>query len=384
MEKIRVVFAISRMGVGGIQKSLLQVLACLDRERFAPRVFCLAGAGEWASELDRLGVPWDVLPGGYPHKKLLSRFTMQQLPKAVRYLRRQRPHVLHILQAKPVLFLVAAGKLAQTPVVLVHHRNDYRGGFWKDLSSRRRAMEKFFTRRADVVLAVSCSVADATSEALGIPRESIHVIPNGVGLVHPLGEAADCLPLPDVPEGAQVVVGVGRLVGQKRWGDLIGAAVRLKDSHPGLQWWIAGDDEVNGRERPRLEAAIRDGGLESRFHILGFRNDVPQLLARADMGVLCSEREGCPNAILEYMAAGLPIVGSDIAPIVELLEPEKEGLIVPLGDVDALAGAMARLVDEPGLAASLAEAAKEKGRRLDWPAVARSMENLYQAHLPTL
>jgi glycosyltransferase involved in cell wall biosynthesis len=144
---------------------------------------------------------------------------------------------------------------------------------------------------------------------------------------------------------------VGNLWPVKDHRTLVEAAGLLKDRFPRLRFACAGD----GVERAWLESRIRQLGLTSRVLLLGHRTDIPSLLARSDAFVLCSTAEGLSNAIIEAMAARLPVVATAVGGNPELLEPDR-GLLVPPRDPAALASALARLLSDPG-------AAKEMGRR---------------------
>jgi L-malate glycosyltransferase len=132
---------------------------------------------------------------------------------------------------------------------------------------------------------------------------------------------------------------------------LLEAAALLKDRSPKLRFLCAGE----GVERPHLEKRIRALGLEERVILLGHRTDIPALLARADAFALCSSAEGLSNAVIEAMAARLPIVATDVGGNPELLEKGR-GLTVPSGNPRALADALERIFASP-------EEAREMGRR---------------------
>src|SRR5207302_5751638 len=127
-------------------------------------------------------------------------------------------------------------------------------------------------------------------------------------------------------------------------------------SHPDLIFRVAGE----GEERSALEHGAARRGLGERFVLAGGVKDVPGFLAGLDVAVLCSRAEGMPNAVLEYMAAGRPVVAAAVGANPDLLAGGDCGLLVPPGDAGALAGAIDRLLTDRGLARRLGAAARRR------------------------
>ncbi len=133
-----------------------------------------------------------------------------------------------------------------------------------------------------------------------------------------------------------------------------------------------------GGYRPRLEAMARELGVAGRVSFLGSRPDVPAVLRRARVAVLASHGEGLPNGVLEAMAAGLPVVATDVGGTAELVEDTVTGWMVPPRDVEALGGAIARLVDEPAAAARMGVAGRGRvEERFTAARMAAEVEEVY-------
>jgi glycosyltransferase involved in cell wall biosynthesis len=122
---------------------------------------------------------------------------------------------------------------------------------------------------------------------------------------------------------------------------------------------VAGD----GPMRASLERQIGECGLGDRFHLLGIVTDAPAFLAELDIGVICSDTEGASNALIEYMAAGRPVVATAVGGNEEMIADGVDGLLIPPGDPCALAHAIGRLIDSPDFAAKLGAAAHENVRQ---------------------
>ena len=120
-------------------------------------------------------------------------------------------------------------------------------------------------------------------------------------------------------------------------------------SVPGAMLWVAGERLASDRG-PDMAALLRDAGLGERLRLLGYRDDVPALMAAADIFVLPSRFEGLPMSVIEAMLTGLPVVATNVRGPAEQVVPEATGLLVPPGDASALAAALARLVADRSLA----------------------------------
>jgi glycosyltransferase involved in cell wall biosynthesis len=152
------------------------------------------------------------------------------------------------------------------------------------------------------------------------------------------------------PEGVPLALALGRLHENKAFETLIAALGRDPDIH----LWLAGEGPLRGA----LERQIRDAGLGARVRLLGWRSDVPDLLATADFLVCPSRHEPLGNVVIEGWAAGLPVVAAASVGPAALIEEGVSGLVVPVDDDAALAVAMRRLADDPALRARLAAAGR--------------------------
>lgn len=219
-------------------------------------------------------------------------------------------------------------------------------------AKRERGPEVFeLLRRLDrIVVLNDASRREAISEAGLDPARVVH-IPNGIDLARFSGELAPAA-LPELgPEPREVVLFVGRLQRQKRVDVLVEAFRKVAARRPRARLAIAGE----GRERAAIEEKAR--GVAT---FLGLRQDVPALLRAARVFVLPSAEEGISNSLLEAMACAAPIVATDIAGNRDVARHEREALLVPPDDVEALAAAIERLLDDRALAEKLGAAARAR------------------------
>ena len=193
-----------------------------------------------------------------------------------------------------------------------------RGSRW------RLWLDRMTDSLVDRHVCVSQGVAQFSADRGGLAKEKLVVIPNGVDL------ARFSLPRKDVSE-CNTVTYVGRLDRQKGLSWLLDTAAVWLRKLPDCKLLLVGE----GPERRHLEAKCRGLGLSNRVDFAGWRADIPQILAASRLLVLPSLWEGMPNAVLEAMAAGLPVVAADVEGVHDALGPTADGQVVPLGDVQA-------------------------------------------------
>lgn len=237
----------------------------------------------------------------------------------------------------------------------------------------------------DAVVAISSGVADALRVA-DVPDAALRRIPSGVDTAR-FGRCAVRRAAVRDRHGLGVddrlIVTAGALVARKSPDTLIDAAVRLRTT---LRTRAAGSraDEPHylvcgdGPLRPTLEARVAALGLERVFHFVGFRSDLPAYLSAADVFVHVPVREGLGVAVIEALAAGLPVVASRTGGIPDLITDGETGLLVPSRDPAALADALARCLHDPEWAAGLGKCGQARVRAgYDITASARANEALY-------
>lgn len=272
-----------------------------------------------------------------------------------------------------------AGRAARLPVVL---RPALGGALGESATLRRWSpWRRRVILGAERYAALSEEIARELVE-LGVPRQRVARVHNGVDAARfaPAESSAARrrtrarLGLP--PEG-RVLLFVGRLTPQKRPLDLVRAFARLAPAEPDARLVLCGEGEL----RAPLERAIAALGLAGQVELRGAVEGVADYYRAADAFALPSAAEGAPNSLLEAMASGLACVATPVGAVPELIEPERSGLLVPVGDEDALAQALRALAD-PGRRARLGAAARARAlAELSLEAVALRYAELFRAAL---
>lgn len=182
------------------------------------------------------------------------------------------------------------------------------------------------------------------------------------------------LPLQAQDQRAFLVLCIAELNANKNQKQLIEALGRLRDGQAGnVHLLLAG---VGPSESALLELAERLG-VRERVHVLGYRRDIPDLLAASDAAALVSYREGLPRAVMEAMAAGKPVIGTDIRGIRDLVADGVTGMLVPVGDAEATAHALHQLCSNRELASAMGEAGVQRIVDYGLPAVIGEMDAIY-------
>ncbi|SNZ15377.1 Glycosyltransferase involved in cell wall bisynthesis [Natronoarchaeum philippinense] len=228
-------------------------------------------------------------------------------------------------------------------------------------SEDRNNLLNWFVERSEVAAApwtdAIISIADIISEeylSRGIGRpEQYQTIRYGIDL----DKFSSGYPASDLPDSEVQVLMVSRLARGKGFEVLLDATEEL--AVDGVSILIAGDGPLSDELSSEIEAR----GLEETVHLLGYRDDIPAVMAACDMLVLPSFREGTPFVIIEAMAAGLPVVATDIAGIPEQVDPETNGILIEPGNTNALSDAIARLATSPELRERFGMASRKRAQQ---------------------
>lgn len=302
-------------------------------------------------------------------------YLVNALPLVRHLLRTHRYDVVHFFFSLPTGALLPFLGLRGVPVVVSLRGSDVPGYDPYNISMQRMhrlllPLTRWIWRRADRVVAVCESLGELTSHTC--PGLRYAVVPNGVDLklFHPPER-----PRPSQPERVRCLA-VARLVERKGLGDLIRAFAMLERGRFELE--IAGDGP-DDRVLRDLAAGL---GVAEEVRFLGSldRVGVAERYREADLFTLPSSAEAFGNVFAEALASGLPIIGSSVGGIPELVEQGTNGLLVPSGDPRALAAAIRYLADDPELRTKMSQRNRAKAEAsLEWAQVTKRYLAIYQA-----
>ncbi len=341
-ERLKIVFVIGQLGFGGTERQLVGLATRLPRDRFEPVVCSLTGSGPIGPELEAAGVRVITLQ----KRRGICSGTLARLAMV---LRRERPALVHTFLFSANWRGLFAGKLARVPVIVTSYRN-------VDIHSMRPvvAMEHALSGIPDYVTVNAEAVGRFVARAHGIDGTRIRVIHNGVDV-----ERLDAAGKPSVGRGGRTVVMIASLTEKKAPLDFVEAARSIADRLDDVHFEVVGDGPLRGP----MEELVRRKDLDGRFRFVGQTAGVGAVLARADVSVLTSLKEGCSNVVLESMAVGVPVVVTDVGGNPELVEDGVTGFVVPPGEPRALAERVVRVLEDEATARDMGRAARERARR---------------------
>jgi glycosyltransferase involved in cell wall biosynthesis len=342
---VKVVHLVIGGEVAGGQLVALR-LAEAAREREHDVVFISPTPGGFVELAERRGFRVVVVPLG-------GALDLCSLLRLTSVVRAERTDVLHTHAHFSLNVLGrVAGRLASAKVIAhMHLDNAFRPG--RAASTAQAVVDNATARLCSRIIAVSESTRAALVRQ-GYPGGRVVVVHNGID---PSPEADAARPV-EVPDDAPFLLHVGRLAPVKGQRELIEALPRLARTDT-VAVLVGRDLETGGAYGRELEALATERGVRDRVLLAGYRDDVPALLAAADIFVLPSWIEGLPLTVLEAMAAAKPVVATRVGGTPEAVDGET-GLLVPPHDISALTEALDVLLAEPDLARRLGEAGRRR------------------------
>jgi len=295
---------------------------------------------------------------------------------AIRLHRSFRPEVVHcghILPEAPVAWVLK--KLFGTPYVVYIHGEE--AAIQRHYKWKRRLMPRFYNAAAAVIANSRNGVE--LLEDLGVRKDRIRVIPLGV-------DPQRFTPAPRTEDGEIRLLSVGRLQPRKGHAHVLRAMVKLRDRFPRLRYWIAG----TGGEKTVLRNLTAELGLEDVVRFLGYvpDEDLPDLYRQCDLFILANRRlsnddmEGFGIVFLEAAASGLPVIGGITGGVPDAVNDGVNGFLVDTEDIDAIADAVARLVDDPILRRRMSREGRKWAEDHSWELYSRRILALSAEVLP--
>lgn len=335
--KIKIAFVIDTIEspTAGTEKQLLMLIKNLDRDRFQP-FLCVLNSSDWilkefaACEVFLVGVPsFGTFASYYNILKFIS------------FLRREQIDILQTHFVEGNLIGVIAGKMAGVKAIISTRRNQ---GYWHD--RLHLMLLKMLNRWTTCFLANSVSTRDWVERVEGIDSRRIRAIYNGLdidGYYH--GTKTQRRQFREhlgFPANAIILGIVANLRPVKSIDMFIRAAKKVLERSPHVRILIVGE----GAEMSALVTICNELNVASSVRFLGKRLDIPEILSCMDIGVLSSSSESFSNSIVEYMAAGLAVVCTDVGGAREAIEDGISGYVVPCGDASRMTECLSRIVEQ--------------------------------------
>jgi glycosyltransferase involved in cell wall biosynthesis len=335
---IRIAFIVETIETptAGMEKQLLMLLHHLNRQEFEPVLICLHDS-DWLRS-QRFPFPVEILNLTSLRRPAFFRACLQ-------FRRLHQRYKFDLVQVFPVdsnYFGTVAARFAGIRHLISSRRDTgyWQAGLLRPLLRVTRWMTPHFLANSRAA-ALACVLNE------GADPSRIHVIYNGIEM-GPYSSAVDVLRRKQREawrvSDSEVLIGcVANLRPVKNLESLIEAAASLGKERTDLRFVVVGE----GSSRASLQEEIERRGIGDHFHLVGRSEDVVSCLSAFDIAVLCSQSESFSNSLLEYMAAGLPLVASAVGGTAEVIEPGKSGLLYDPGEQGALARTLGQLLDDP-------------------------------------
>jgi len=348
MNDLRIVYLIGQLGRGGSERQLYLLLSHMPSVDRHVLVFNPQEHPIYKRDLEEIGVTVTDMPGEV-------RGIRARMSYVYRYLRRLRPQVVHSWTFHDNAYAWLAGLAARVPVRLGSLRASLDSSVIRGLSVPLR----WACIKGPSHIVVNWPAGVSELGAHGLPKRRAFFLPNCIPPATP-GPPADLTEF-GFEAHHRVIGAVANLHRSKNHALFIDALAEILPQHPDTRALIVGkptaaEPEVYDLLKSKLETL----GLQEKVVLAGFRDDVPALMRRFDLYCHSSLVEGSPNAVLEAMAAGLPVVATDVHGLAALVVHRVTGYLVPPADKRALAAGLARLLDNPETAKQMGVAGRQR------------------------
>ncbi len=329
----RILHIIDSLQRTGTARQMQLLVGSMPHVQFEPHVIVLGSGGPITDELTHAGLPVEILSRRWQADPLA-------LGQLVRKIKELRPEIIVGWQAAGRAYATAAARFVRVPRLVVG---------WRTIEANQcpwqKAIDRIVGNRADVIV-TTCPAMRDHCVAKGIAAEKVRVIPSGVEtMARSAPTRGQLLDRFGLPETARLIGWAARLERDRGGKDAIWAADLLKVIRDDAHLLIFGE----GPYRDRLVRFRDQVEIADKVHFLGDRGDFDQLLPLMDQFWLTGRRAGQPQAMLEAMAAGVPVIAADVPGIRDLIEHEKTGFLFTPGHRAGIARWSEHLIDNPGM-----------------------------------
>jgi glycosyltransferase involved in cell wall biosynthesis len=364
-KKIHILHLIPGLGIGGAERVVLSLHRTINPHLFRSWVL------HWGSQ-EALANYCETRDANIIIEKLDKVISLSSLRRLYRHARSHKIDLIqtHLIDADLLGFITAS--LARIPFVTTIHSYPF------PIEARHGWRYRFFSLFNGRFVCVSRTVKEHFHRVTGIPPKRIDVVHNGTSLEifskqFSVKERSQLRRDLSIPPEHHIVGTIARLIEDKGHRYLLAAIPKILQAHPKTTFLLIGDGEL----RAELEGLAQRLGLQKKVLFLGTRTDIPQLLDILDIFVYPTFREALGISVIEAMAMGKAIVATNDAAIPELIDHGKEGLLIPPGKPEEIAGAVIAMLADPVRRTALGGAARERAKMFSTENMVRSMEGIY-------
>ncbi len=365
--KIKVIIVIDHLDIGGAQNQVLEYLRHADKSQFDIKIVYLEKQRNALVEvIEKLG----YVTIGLAHKGFFNMATIIQLRKLFCA---EQPHIVHTYLFTSDCYGRVAARLAKVPHIITSMRSI---DDWK--KPHHVFVDQILAKWTDVITINADVIRPYLVDHEKIDAKKIVKIYNGIDLTRfdHVSSIDNIKASLEIPTGAKIVGMVGRLTHQKDYDTYLESAKIVLQKVPNVYFLVVGD----GPRRQELETKVKNEGLGQNIIFTGTREDVAEIIHTMDIGVLSSFVEGCPNALIEYMACRKPAVAADIGGCAEVIQDEKTGFIVAPKNAQLMADRLVQLLESDDLRRQMGEEGRKRVEEcFTVEKLAQNTENLYRS-----
>jgi len=350
MKTIKIAFVIDDLGLGGAQRQLLELVKRIDRNRFTPLVVGLSEEKiALKKEFEKTGVPIMLI-------RQRGKFSFSVLFKLCRIFRQFSPTIVHTYLFTADFYGKISAKCSGVPILMSSVRS-----IEPDKKKHYILVDRLLGKWCDAVVANAYCIQELLSKRERINSKITYTIHNGVDLQRfPYPAQNGHLRQSMGIQSRAILLGtIGRLGPEKNHKMLLSTIAELRKRGHDVVLFIVGD----GKLRSNLQQQTKELHIESSVYFLGPRDDVPDILSNLDLFILPSRYEGCPNVVLEAMAAGKCVVATAVGGTPETIVDGKTGILVKPDNQEALVTAIVDLLKSPDKPSILGQQARESIER---------------------
>lgn len=323
----------TELDFGGVETSVRDRAIALREAGYTIEIACLHKLGREGKKLQEYGFKIHNLDSSprVPNFKLIL--------KLAKLFREVKPDVIHASCFEANFHSVLASRVSVVGKVIAEEVGILTDGYGKLLRGwKARKIGSFIWNKADGILAISQAVKQSIMECENAPESRITTIPYYIDLERFRFAANN---EKQTPKDEFIIGYVARLSPEKGQRVLLPALKLALEKNENIKLWLVGD----GSDRENLVNMAKELGIEEHVKFWGMRGDIPELLAQMDLFVLSSYNEGLGTVILEAMASGVLVIATDVGGVPEIIEHGENGVLFPVGDVEALAGEISRMIN---------------------------------------
>lgn len=377
-QKIKIVYFIGSLRLGGAEKQVVELATDLDRSRYDVEICCINQGGPMVEAVRAAGVPVHIFEVSLPYGKYNPRsyiHVLKSLRRIYRYIKETKPDIIHGYLFTAYIVGILCGSWAKVPILVSSRRSL---GYFKKDKAWRQIIENYANRKTDEILVNSNAVWDDVIKREKHCDGKVTLIYNGVDLekFKPRRPEPEIRAKWRLNQDYLVVGVVANLIHYKGHMEILDAASLLKEDFPNLKFVFVGRD---GGMQIRIEKNRKVLSLENQVILAGSREDVERIIPAFDILLLASHEEGFSNVLLEGMACGKPIVATDVGGNPESVKDGETGFIVPARNPGKMAEALKKLLSDPILREKFGQAGRSRvEEHFSLPKLIENMDAFYR------